>query len=129
MNNTDLMPLVKANHQIGTDDLVTMTICGVFIFTLWKLKENRIEQKVSTNEMENAVVPKVVDTKPFSSITDCFGDVIYANPLINESPHRIGTPFSECSDTTTLTIDTTDTKDKWEIVDSDEEHFFDDELS
>lgn len=111
------------NSPVGTDDLVTITICGVFFFTLWKMRANHIEQAmVQAENQKQEVVQRPV--YHFFSITDCFGDVIHTNPFLfnNDVPVRSSTPYSDTTESTIMTVGTADTKDKWEFVDTDDDH-------
>lgn len=122
MNQSNTMPTIK--NSVGTDDLVTITICSVFIFTLWRLRENNMQHSTETvKKPERVVIPQ----QQFFSITDCFGDVIHTNPMFAEPLQRSGTPFSDTTESTLITVDTTDTREKWEFVDTDDEFLFGEE--
>lgn len=122
--------MVPPNHQVtGTDNLVTVTICGVFILTLWKLRRVTADE----NDPAPAVVHSVPSDSalsdssvpPFSklprnhscfALRDCFGDVIYGAPF-DSAANNCTTRERSQTPGSVMSVESVPDHDKWELLD------------
>lgn len=128
------MGMVPVNHQVtGLDNLVTVTLCGVFILALWKLRRANEADAVDTEPPVVHTVPSDSDLSESSTppppelprnhscfaLRDCFGDVIYGTQFYstvdnNAAVERSQTPGSVIS----MEMESIpDHDERWELLD------------
>lgn len=123
--------MVPVNHQVtSTDNFVTVTLCGVFILALWKLRrvneadtEPPVVHAVSSDsDLSDSSIPPPPELPRNHScfaLRDCFGDVIYGTQFYstmdnNTTVERSQTPVSVIS----MEMESIpDHEERWELLD------------
>lgn len=94
-------------ESVGLDQLFTATICGVFIFTLWKLRNARKAKKQEKGKEEQREM--TIRNHSFLSLHDCLGGDINYLPIERSStPHSV---ISSSSDNSYVNV--SETEEAW----------------